>query len=94
MIGAGMALRSENMLLIVISIVLGSIIGQIIDIDKYIRCLAEYIQRQSFRSNPDKEADASEQEKNKNRFTEGFLTASMMFCIGSMAILGAIEDGM
>lgn len=94
MIGAGMALRSENMLLIVISIVLGSIIGQIIDIDKYIRCLAEYIQRQSSRSNPDKEADASEQEKNKNRFTEGFLTASMMFCIGSMAILGAIEDGM
>ncbi|MCD7976574.1 MAG: DUF554 domain-containing protein [Tannerellaceae bacterium] len=49
-IGTNMALGSENMLLIVISIVIGSIFGQLIDIDKYIRRLAEYIRRKSTRN--------------------------------------------
>ncbi len=89
-IGISMSLRSASMILVIISIVLGSIIGQGIDIDKYLHKSAGYLQQKySKRKNnhaQDKDSD--------NRFNEGFVTASMLFCIGSMAILGAIEDGM
>ena len=61
-IGISMSIRSENIILAVISIVIGSILG--------------------------------ETSSARNRFKEGFITASMLFCVGSLAILGAIEDGM
>ncbi|MDR1809552.1 MAG: DUF554 domain-containing protein [Prevotella sp.] len=85
-IGISMSLKSDNMLLLVVSIVLGAIIGQAIDLDKYLRHFSGYLQRKYAKS----DAVATE----SNRFTEGFITASMLFCVGSMSILGAIEDGM
>lgn len=88
-IGISMSLRSDNMILIIISIALGSIIGQGIDIEKYLRKFSENIHRKYSGKAKVKQEDSS-----TNRFTEGFVTASMLFCVGSMSILGAIEDGM
>jgi uncharacterized membrane protein YqgA involved in biofilm formation len=85
-IGISMSLRIESMLLVVVSIVLGSVIGQGIDIDKHLRCFSNYLESKSSGIKKDDMA--------ANKFTEGFITASMLFCVGSMAILGAIEDGM
>jgi uncharacterized membrane protein YqgA involved in biofilm formation len=80
-----MSLSSDNMLLMVVSLVLGAIIGQGIDLNKYLRQFSEALQRKYAKKDS---LDAS------NRFTEGFITSSMLFCVGSMAILGSIEDGM
>lgn len=89
-IGISMALRSDNMLLMVVSIVLGSIIGQAIDIDKLLRNFSGKLQsKYSTRLVVKKDS-----EDTAKRFTEGLITASMLFCVGSMSILGAIEDGM
>lgn len=88
-IGISMSLRSNNMLLMVVSIVIGSLIGQGLGIDKYLRRFSDYLQKK----NNKKTLDTSGQETT-NRFSEGFITATMLFCIGSMSILGAIEDGM
>jgi len=86
-IGISMSLKTENLILAVVSIVIGSVIGQLIDLDKYIRRLSDYLQT--------KNKKASRQNNTgQSKFTEGFVTASMLFCVGSMAILGAIEDGM
>ncbi|HMM02176.1 MULTISPECIES: DUF554 domain-containing protein [unclassified Dysgonomonas] len=85
-IGISMSLRIESMLLVVVSIVLGSVIGQGIDIDKHLRRFSNYLESKSSGIKKDDMA--------ANKFTEGFITASMLFCVGSMAILGAIEDGM
>ncbi len=85
-IGISMSLRIESVIIVVVSIVLGSIIGQGIDIDKHLRRLSNYLES---KSSGTKKGNAS-----TNQFTEGFITASMLFCVGSMAILGAIEDGM
>jgi uncharacterized membrane protein YqgA involved in biofilm formation len=90
-IGISMSLRSDNMILIVVSIVAGSLIGQGIDIDKRLRRFASYLQKQGNRKNT---VETTEKTDRANRFNEGLITATMLFCIGSMAILGSIEDGM
>ncbi len=85
-IGISMALKTESMILVLVSIVSGAIIGQGIDIDKYIRKFSAYLQSKSKGLKTDRD-DTSD------RFTEGFITASVLFCAGSLGILGAIEDG-
>ena len=92
-IGISMSLRSDSMLLIVISIVSGAVIGQLLDIDKHIRRFTDFLQTKAQRKKPG-EVQSGDAAKKQQMFTEGFITASMIFCIGSMSILGAIEDGM
>ncbi len=91
-IGISMSLRSEHMILLVVSIVSGSIIGQSINLEKYLRNFSDHLQKRYSK----KIISTAENDKisSSNRFTEGFITASMLFCVGSMSILGAIEDGM
>ncbi|MFV0420060.1 MAG: DUF554 domain-containing protein [Dysgonomonas sp.] len=86
-LGISMSLRIEDMILVVVSVVSGSIIGQAIDFDKYLRRFSDYIQTKT-RKDKSKDISAS------TNFTEGFVSASMLFCVGSMAILGTIEEGM
>ena len=88
-IGISMSLRSDRMLVIVLSLVVGTLIGQWIDIDRRIQRFSDYLQRKSGPKN-----DTNPSGEGSRRFTEGFITATMLFCVGSMAILGAIEDGM
>lgn len=78
MLGVSMALKTENFLIVILSIVLGSITGQLADIDKLLRKTTERLSRG----------------KGSDRATQGFMTATLLFCVGSMAILGAIEDGL
>jgi len=90
-IGISMSLHTESMILVVVSLVSGAVIGQGIDIDKYMRRFSDYLQKKGKRKST---GDSAEEDTSAKRFTEGFITASMLFCVGSMAILGAIEDGM
>jgi uncharacterized membrane protein YqgA involved in biofilm formation len=79
-LGIMMALKTTNLIFIIISIVIGSIIGEIIDIDKWINNFGEILKKKF---------------KDKNdRFSEGFITAFLLYCMGSMTILGAIEEGL
>jgi len=79
-IGVFMALKTENLFLMVISIVSGGIIGEWINIDKFINQFGEKMKR-NFKA------------KN-SRFSEGMVTAFLLFCMGSVTILGAIEEGL
>ena len=79
-IGVGMALKTQNMLVVVFSLCVGSIIGGLIDIDGRIERMIERVQN-----------------KHKglgSNFSQGFVTAMLIFCIGSMAVLGAFEEGL
>lgn len=97
-IGISMSLESKDLILIVVSVVLGALIGEWIDIDKYLRRFSDKIQaRAKFTKSPPTESDDSTPAPTTpggSRFTEAFITASMLYCVGSMAILGPIEDGM
>jgi len=83
-VGISMSLKAQSLILIVVSITVGAVIGQLLDIDKSLKRAGEYLQKRF--SKPTAE--------DGNRFSEGFVTASVLFCVGSMSILGAIEDGM
>ena len=98
-LGVSLALKSESIILIVISVVVGSIIGEWLDMDKYMNKLSVLLQQRSKRGGTkETEAGAEVEAKSevlvKSGFSEGFITASMLFCVGSMAILGSFQDGM
>ena len=82
LIGAQMALKTNNILLVIFSLVIGGVIGEIIGIEEGLERFGERV-KLKFKSN-----DSSE------RFVEGFVTASLLYCVGSMAIMGALKEGL
>lgn len=79
--------QTQNMLVPLSSIVLGTIAGEALKIEEGLNGLGERIQRQVERGKQTSSPDAK-------RFISGFVTASLLFCIGPMAILGSIQDGL
>ncbi|HET9570688.1 MAG TPA: DUF554 domain-containing protein [Bacteroidales bacterium] len=86
-LGVSMWLKSDHFLLAIISIVAGGIIGQWIDIDKHLQNFSNFLHKKTNRSK-------MLEVPGGNRFTEGIITAFMLYCVGSMSILGPIEDGL
>src|SRR6266568_6939079 len=81
-LGVSAAIQTENALIPLLALVLGAIIGELIDIDKGINRLGEWL-KQRF--------DKKDSEQN---FTTAFVIASLQFCVGPLTILGAINDGL
>ncbi len=81
-IGVSYAVKSENTLCVVVCLAVGAVIGEGIDIESRLDNAGEFLRRR-----------LSGQGGN-SRFTEGFVTASVLFCVGSMAIMGAMEAGL
>ena len=79
-LGFTMAGKTSNYLIMILSLVVGSIIGELLNIEKQINRLSNWLKAKSGYSNA--------------KFSEGFLTSFLLFCMGSMTILGAIEEGM
>lgn len=79
-IGISGALKGTNMLLIIFSVVIGGIIGEIIDIDLKLKDFGMKIE---------------ERFKGKyGKVSEGFITATLIYCVGAMAVVGALESGL
>lgn len=79
-IGLGMALKMQNPVAVVLSVVLGGIAGELLRLEAAFERLAAWLKR-AIRS------------KNET-FADGFVTATLIYCIGSMAILGALDEGL
>ena len=88
-VGIKGTLDNQNILLLIMSIVIGSVIGEIIDIDKWMNRLGLWIER---KLGMDK-AQASGK-NSKRSFSKGFASASILFCTGSMAIVGSMQSGL
>lgn len=82
LIGLDSALDTANILCVIVCMVIGTIIGEWIQIEKRIDGAGEFLKTKLLRGK------ASE-----NRFTEGFVTACIVFCVGSMTIMGSLESG-
>ncbi len=78
-IGVTMVVKMENILIVVGSLAFGSLIGEWMNLEKKTEILSEYL-KIKFRIG-------------NERFSEGLITAFLMFCIGSMTIVGAIDEG-
>ncbi|MDP9727893.1 DUF554 domain-containing protein [Alicyclobacillus tolerans] len=81
LIGLGMALSDQkDILYLIISIVIGAIIGEWIDIENRLLRFGNWIEHKMHRLN-------------QGPVSEAFVASTLLFCIGSMAIVGAIQNG-
>jgi len=83
-VGIGMtsAIATNNTLCVVVCLVIGTILGEAINIEKRLDTVGE-----SLRKRFEKNASGN------STFTEGFVSASVLFCVGAMAIVGSINAG-
>jgi len=79
-LGIKMAFEEHDFLAALISLVVGTIVGEIIDIEDKLDKIGSFIQNKT--------------RSTSNTFVLGFVTASVLFCVGSMTIIGAIKDGL
>lgn len=81
-IGISGSLKGENILILIASIVLGAVVGTLLNIDGAINTLAERL-----------EAKFNKGGKNVS-VAEGFMTATLLYCVGSMTVTGSIQAGL
>jgi len=73
-------LSSDHTLVMIISLAIGAVIGELIGIESKLNAFAEFCENKF--SKP-----------GETTFAQGFVTATLVFCVGSMAIVGSLEDG-
>ncbi|MBO7174849.1 MAG: DUF554 domain-containing protein [Spirochaetaceae bacterium] len=88
-IGIEMALAYENIIFLAMAIIAGGILGSWMDIDGKILLLGDALGKLVLR----KKNSQGQQEQGSSNFAYGFLNASVLFCVGAMAILGSIKAG-
>jgi uncharacterized membrane protein YqgA involved in biofilm formation len=80
-VGLGMALKDQNdILLVIISLVAGGLIGEWLDIEGWLHRLGQAVESRAKRFGGGQTAEA-------------FVTSSLIFCVGSMSVVGAIQSG-
>lgn len=80
-IGITGAITTSNILIVIICLVVGTIVGELLKIEHRLDILGDWLK-------------AKVAKKGGGRFTEGFVTASLLFCVGSMAIMGSFDAGL
>ena len=79
-LGLGDVLKTHNMVFPLVGMVLGGIVGELLAIERRLEGLGELIRRRFARN------------QEPGRFVNGFITATLLFCIGPLTILGAMQD--
>jgi uncharacterized protein len=79
-LGFTMASKTSNYLILIFGLVIGAISGEWINIEKHINRMGDYFKGKLKTGN--------------DKFSEGFVTAFLVFCMGSLTILGSFEEGL
>ena len=74
--------RDTNPLIVFGAVLLGGIVGELIGIERWLGRLGDYAQRRLAGDQP------------HSRVSEGFVTASLLFCVGPLTVVGSIQDGL
>jgi uncharacterized membrane protein YqgA involved in biofilm formation len=85
-LGISQAIGTRNFVFPLAAIVLGGIVGELLGIEDRLEAMGERIRRRFERERPD--------DAHPSTFVEGFVTASLLYCVGPLAILGSISDGL
>ncbi|MCL6638568.1 MAG: DUF554 domain-containing protein [Firmicutes bacterium] len=80
LIGLQMSLQTQNILIVILSLAFGGLTGELINIEGLLARLGKRLESHFGGGNGD--------------FTKAFVTASLLYCVGAMAIMGSIEDGL
>ena len=93
-IGVSGALAGENVLVAVLSVVLGGALGAWMDIDAALNRLGAQAQTAFAGGGGKSGADGADGAGGGSRFAEGFVSASLLFCVGAMAVVGSLQSGL
>lgn len=88
--GISGALKGDNPLYVIISMVIGIIIGELIDIDKLLNKFVLYLDDKISNKN----TDTSDELNKENKISKGFVFSSLLYCVGAMAVVGSIQSGL
>lgn len=91
-IGISGALKGSNTLVLIISMIFGTLIGEAVDLDGLLHRLGKRIESQ-FGSKLPQTAGAPDGETSGS-IAQGFVTASLVFCVGAMSIVGSLQSGL
>lgn len=83
-LGISGSLKGENSMILIVSMVAGTLIGEGIDLEDKVNRLGQWVEKKF----SGKAAD------DKVSVAEGFVTASLLFCVGAMAIVGSLQSGL
>lgn len=79
-VGIKLSLQGENLTLLIISVILGTLIGELVNIEGKLDKLGAFLESKF---------------KNKDsNITQGFVSCTLVYCVGSMAIVGSIQSGL
>lgn len=79
LIGFEMALKTDNILFVIGSLALGGIVGELLKVEEGLERMGEFLKRRV--------------KSRSGNFVLGFVTSSLVFCIGPMTLVGSIQDG-
>ncbi len=74
-------LETSGTMLMIISLILGTFVGELLKIEDRLENIGEKLKK-------------AVKAKNSGNFVEGFVTTTLIFCVGAMAIVGSLEDGL
>ena len=90
LIGTQMALQAQNLLIVLASMVIGGVLGELLRIEDGLDAIGRRLEQRfgasSLETNGGETAAA--------RFVRGFVTSSLVFCVGPLTILGSVQDGL
>lgn len=87
LIGTSMALQTANVLIVLGAMALGGAVGALLGIEERLDELGRWAEKRFGRAGEDVDEKGG-------RFARGFVTASLLFCVGPMTVLGSIQDGL
>ena len=80
LIGTSMMLKADNLIIIFLSLIAGGITGEALKLEEHLDNITARLKK---RISP-----------NSKNFTEGFITATLIFCVGAMTVVGSIQEGL
>ena len=81
-IGISGALKGQDTLKLILSMVAGTLIGEALDLDGKVHRLGDWVEKRFSKGT------------GKTSIAEGFVTASLLFCVGAMTIVGSLQSGL
>lgn len=92
-IGMQMFLKTQNSIIVLASLLIGGLLGEWWKIEDHLYNLGGFLENK-FTKKEKNHVETSAEGQGGNNFIQGFLTASLVFCVGPMTILGSIQDGL
>lgn len=86
-LGVGQAIRTRNIVFPLVALVVGGLLGEALRLEERLESFGERIRRRL-------EGDRTETADGGSTFVEGFVAASLLFCVGPLAILGSVQDAL